>query len=89
MPCAWSCSSSSRPLVTTHTATNQAQLGERHRWLALFVEIVLAFDRVFATWRRRTLERYELARLTYRSLQGLGIGPTDVQRKVSKPFWRL
>jgi uncharacterized protein YjiS (DUF1127 family) len=48
-----------------------------------------AFSRVFATWRRRTQERRELANLDHRAIRDLGLSPHMIQFEVNKPFWRV
>jgi len=47
-----------------------------------------AFNQIFASWRRRTQQRHELAQLDARSIRDLGLSPSDVQFEVNKPFWR-
>jgi len=39
-------------------------------------------------WRRRSVERDELARLDERMLHDIGISASDVDYEVRKPFWR-
>lgn len=45
-------------------------------------------SRLLNTWRRRALERRELARLDHRSLRDLGLSASQVQFEANKPFWR-
>jgi uncharacterized protein YjiS (DUF1127 family) len=39
-------------------------------------------------WRRRQLERRELARWSERDLHDVGLSWSDVVREAEKPFWR-
>ena len=39
-------------------------------------------------WHRRNREREELARMTRRELQDLGITPGEALKELAKPFWR-
>ena len=41
-----------------------------------------------AEWHQRAVSRRELAQLDDRMLQDIGISNVDVEREVSKPFWR-
>ena len=50
--------------------------------------IIVRLAREIAAWRRRSRERQELARMTGRDLQDLGITPGDALRELAKPFWR-
>ncbi len=47
-----------------------------------------AFGNIFATWRRRSRERHELANLDVRSIHDLGLSPSTIQFEANKPFWR-
>jgi uncharacterized protein YjiS (DUF1127 family) len=40
------------------------------------------------TWRRRSQEREELARLDERSLRDIGVSPAQARLEANKPFWR-
>ena len=50
---------------------------------------VSAVGQLFATWRRRTRERRELATLDQRTIRDLGLSPRDIQFEANKPFWRV
>jgi uncharacterized protein YjiS (DUF1127 family) len=50
---------------------------------------VSAVGQLFATWRRRTRERRELATLDQRTIRDLGLSPSDIQFEANKPFWRF
>ena len=39
-------------------------------------------------WQRRHRDRMQLMALDGRLLRDIGIGPADVDREASKPFWR-
>jgi len=39
-------------------------------------------------WRKRRLERRELARWSERDLHDVGLSWSDVVREAEKPFWR-
>jgi uncharacterized protein YjiS (DUF1127 family) len=39
-------------------------------------------------WRRRRLERIELAAFTERNLNDVGLSLGDVLHEINKPFWR-
>jgi uncharacterized protein YjiS (DUF1127 family) len=45
-------------------------------------------SRMVGTWRRRISERQALARLDYRDLRDVGLSGWEVDRELSKPFWR-
>jgi len=47
-----------------------------------------AFSQILANWRRRARERRELATLDRRTIQDLGLSPSDIQFEAGKPFWR-
>ncbi len=39
-------------------------------------------------WRRRIVEREQLARLDERALRDIGVTPAQAYFEVNKPFWR-
>jgi len=41
-----------------------------------------------AVWHDRRRQRLALARLDYRMLRDIGLSYADVDREISKPFWR-
>lgn len=41
-----------------------------------------------AEWHQRAVSRRELAHLDDRMLHDIGVSTADVEREVSKPFWR-
>jgi len=42
---------------------------------------------VFAVWTARAEYRRELAGLSFRDIQDMGIDETEVDREAAKPFW--
>jgi len=42
----------------------------------------------FAVWRERIALRRELAELSFRDIQEIGLDQAEVDREASKPFWR-
>jgi uncharacterized protein YjiS (DUF1127 family) len=49
------------------------------------VEVVLAFVRV---WRQRRRNRSQLAAMSERELQDIGICRLEIANEIGKPFWR-
>lgn len=43
----------------------------------------------FSAWRHRARERAELARMSDRELQDIGLTRLDAVREYQKPFWQL
>ena len=43
---------------------------------------------VVGEWHQRVVSRRELAQLDARMLQDIGVSNVDVEREISKPFWR-
>lgn len=39
-------------------------------------------------WRRRSIERAMLARMTQRDIADLGMTESDIRYEMDKPFWR-
>ena len=54
------------------------------RRLGLAQRIVL----LFRLWRRRAVERRELARLDARTLRDIGIARSQIEYDLNRPFWR-
>jgi len=42
---------------------------------------------VFATWKARADYRRELAELSFRDIQDIGLDQAEVTRELAKPFW--
>jgi uncharacterized protein YjiS (DUF1127 family) len=42
----------------------------------------------FGTWQQRIEARNELAELTLRDIQDIGLDQAEVEREIAKPFWR-
>lgn len=40
-----------------------------------------------ALWRERIAQRRELAELSFRDIQEIGLDQAEVDREISKPFW--
>jgi len=45
------------------------------------------FGEVLATWKARADYRRELAELSFRDTQDIGIDRAEVDREIAKPFW--
>jgi uncharacterized protein YjiS (DUF1127 family) len=54
------------------------------RW-RLILGVIVAMLR---DWRRRSVERGELARLDERALRDIGVDPGAVNYEMRQPFWR-
>lgn len=39
-------------------------------------------------WRKRSIERAQLAAMNHRELRDLGMSECDVYQEMNKPFWR-
>jgi len=50
--------------------------------------IFAQFGETLRLWRKRRLERRELARWSERDLHDVGLSWSDVVREAEKPFWR-
>lgn len=42
----------------------------------------------FRTWRQRTRDREELARMSHYELHDIRVSPSDRRAEIRKPFWR-
>ncbi|WP_207460215.1 DUF1127 domain-containing protein [Azospirillum sp. SYSU D00513] len=51
-------------------------------------QLVARLSSLLSLWRRRTVTRFELARLDERMLRDIGVTHGAVELEVSKPFWR-
>ena len=51
--------------------------------------IFTQFGETLRLWRKRQLERRELARWSERDLHDVGLSWSDVVREAEKPFWRV
>jgi uncharacterized protein YjiS (DUF1127 family) len=56
----------------------------RARWRLILGSIVATLR----DWRRRSVERSELARLDARTLRDIGVDPGVVNYEMRQPFWR-
>ena len=43
---------------------------------------------IVAEWQKRSKGRNDLARMNSRMLQDIGLERAEVQREISKPFWK-
>jgi uncharacterized protein YjiS (DUF1127 family) len=43
---------------------------------------------VVATYKARAAYRNELASLSFREIQDIGLDQTEIDREIAKPFWR-
>jgi len=41
-----------------------------------------------AVWRKRIAYRRELAELTFRDIQDIGLDQALIEQEIAKPFWR-
>jgi uncharacterized protein YjiS (DUF1127 family) len=61
---------------------------------ALVVEgtgLAALFAKVSATvevWKQRTQTRRELAELSFRDIQDIGLDQAEIDREIAKPFWQ-
>jgi uncharacterized protein YjiS (DUF1127 family) len=51
-------------------------------------DILTGLRQLLRTWRQRFEQRYELARISERDLNDVGLTWDDVAHEVDKPFWR-
>lgn len=65
-----------------------ADLSLRFSSRAPLAATYIAFEQIFATWRRRIRERRELLRLDERTIRDLGTTRQAVEFEANKPFWR-
>jgi uncharacterized protein YjiS (DUF1127 family) len=49
---------------------------------------IASFGKMFRLWRSRINERRAAGSFDYRDLRDLGVSRWDVERELSKPFWR-
>jgi uncharacterized protein YjiS (DUF1127 family) len=63
----------------------QWQSRSRHGSALAAIEVMLAFVRV---WRERRRTRGQLAVMSERELQDIGICRSDIAYETGKPFWR-
>jgi len=52
-----------------------------------FVGAVADFKAKLAVWRERIALRRELAELSFRDVQEIGLDQAEIDREISKPFW--
>ncbi|NKB56883.1 MAG: DUF1127 domain-containing protein [Alphaproteobacteria bacterium] len=64
-----------------HTISSQSP---RQREIGLWRR----FYEIFACWRRRNRQRFDLSKLDDRMLRDIGISWEEADNESSKPFWR-
>ncbi len=69
----------------TSTALDRLQSRNAGIFVLAVIAVVLAFVRV---WLQRGRARHELAVMSERSLQDIGICRSDIANEIDKPFWR-
>lgn len=52
-----------------------------------FSRAVTAAKATVALWRERVRQRRELAELTFRDVQEIGLDQAEIDREIAKPFW--
>ncbi len=77
--------------ICTNEAVTRASQAPSRPWTR-FVQLVdgsleLVADGLL-TWQRRHKDRMHLMALDDRMLRDIGISQADVEREVSKPFWK-
>ena len=72
--------SGSRPLLVQNSAWT--------RFVHLAAKGLEALADGFITWQRRHRDRMHLMALDDRLLHDIGVSLADVEREVSKPFWK-
>lgn len=65
-------------------ALARALVGEQSGLAALREKFVATLD----VWQKRTQARRELAELTFREIQDIGLDQAEIEREIAKPFWR-
>lgn len=66
--------------MTNHHHVPKIPLGHPH--------ILTELRQLLRTWHQRFEQRYELARISERDLNDVGLTWDDVAHEVDKPFWR-
>jgi len=65
--------------------------GRRHRRRPVYGHLLSILDSMLTlvlTWRERSRDRRELARLSERELNDVGLCRADVADEIDRPFWR-
>ena len=65
--------------------TARRQLRNPDSFALAVIEVVLAFAR---TWREHRRTRCQLAAMSERELQDMGICRSEIVHEIGKPFWR-
>jgi len=66
---------------------SEARMGLKPRRSFVLQGLVAVFELV-SVWQDRRRQRLTLARLDDRMLHDIGLTYSDVDREISKPFWR-
>jgi uncharacterized protein YjiS (DUF1127 family) len=66
--------------MTNHHQVSNIPFGHPH--------ILTELRQLLRTWHQRFEQRYELARISERDLNDVGMTWDDVAHEVDKPFWR-
>ncbi|MBV8169262.1 MAG: DUF1127 domain-containing protein [Alphaproteobacteria bacterium] len=75
-------------LRNSQLARRQYRRAGVHELSLLAAQGVQAAVRLLTLWRRRAIEKRELASLDERGLHDIGLTRSDVQAAIAKPFWR-
>ena len=65
-------------------AFNRALNAETTGFAALFAKVAETLE----VWKARTETRRELAELSFRDIQDIGLDQAMVEQEIAKPFWR-
>jgi len=71
-------------LIAPPSAAEELRIG----FIAPKTGIFAQLGETLRLWRKRKLERRELARWSERDLHDVGLSWSDVVREAEKPFWR-
>ena len=75
-------------LRNSQLARRQYRRAGVHELSLLAAQGIRSAARLLALWRRRAVEKRELASLDERGLHDIGLTRADVQVAIAKPFWR-
>lgn len=62
----------------------RALIGEQSALASIFENV----KATLAVWNQRAQARRELAELTFREIQDIGLDQAEIEREIAKPFWR-
>jgi len=72
----------------TAITAHPAQARDRHSLTATVVQGLADLLTTLDLWQQRVRQRRALARLSDYNLKDVGLSRADVEREVTKPFWR-